>query len=167
MKSVFLTPAVALALVGGALLAALPVQANDADIYTLQSPAPEKLGTRISGDNHGAIRIDTVWPTTINLAEVDLGKNALQDTVLKYTAQMKTEGLEGSAFLEMWVHFPGPKGGSYFSRGLDNQLTNQKDWKDFGTPFFLKKDQTPDKATLNLVINGKGSVWVKDVKLQH
>jgi hypothetical protein len=33
------------------------------------------------------------------------------------------------------------------------------------TPFFLKKGENPDNVKINLVVNGKGSVWIDDIRL--
>ena len=70
--------------------------------------------------------------------------------------------LEGVAFLEMWVQFDGAQ---YFSRGLNDAVKNKTAWKTVQTPFFFQQGQSPDKVVLNLVINGKGTVWVDDIVL--
>src|SRR6185295_6445049 len=107
------------------MLTALPARAETTDLFLWKGMTPEKLGTNIGQDGADVIRVDTKWPTTINIAEIDLKNAHIEDTALKYTAQMKEEGLDGTAYLEMWVHFPGAKGGIYFSRGLDNQLSKE------------------------------------------
>jgi hypothetical protein len=33
------------------------------------------------------------------------------------------------------------------------------------TPFFLKKGENPNNVKLNLVIDGKGMVWIDDIRL--
>jgi hypothetical protein len=33
------------------------------------------------------------------------------------------------------------------------------------TPFLFQKGQRPDKVTFNLVINGRGAVWIDDIML--
>jgi len=38
-------------------------------------------------------------------------------------------------------------------------------WKTLQTPFLFQKGQRPDKVTLNIVINGKGTVWINDIVL--
>ncbi|TAL40154.1 MAG: hypothetical protein EPN97_00570 [Alphaproteobacteria bacterium] len=136
------------------------------DVIPLKKLSAATLGTRISQDGD-AVRIDTQTPATINIATADISAQHLENTTLLYRAAMKARGLSGTAYLEMWVHFPGEKGGSYFSRGLDNQLVKEEDWKEFLTPFFLKPGEVPDTVTLNLVINGRGTVWIRDVRLQR
>ena len=39
------------------------------------------------------------------------------------------------------------------------------DWQTYETPFFLEKGQQPDLIKLNVVMEGKGIVWVKDVEV--
>lgn len=84
---------------------------------------------------------------------------------LVYRARVKAD-LEGSgaAYLELWAHVGG---GQYFSRGLNDVVGRKSDWKTIGTPFMFQKGQRPDKVTLNLVINGKGTVWIDDVVLSR
>ncbi len=115
-------------------------------------PADKPAGAKV-------VKISTKWPTTVCLGEVQ--GPGIDDARLVYSARVKT-ALQGSAYLEMWVHVAG---GQYFSRGLDNQAQGTADWRVLQTPFFLQKGQKPSKVTLNVVINGAGTVWVGDVAL--
>jgi hypothetical protein len=114
-----------------------------------------------SGDGLGSIKIKTTEPTVVRLFET--GDIDIENASLIYQAKVKTEGIEGKVFLEMWVHFPGK--GEFFSRGLQNQLTGTMNWTTVETPFFLKKGENPDNVKLNLVIEGKGAAWIDDVRL--
>ncbi|MBI5589285.1 MAG: hypothetical protein HY881_02260 [Deltaproteobacteria bacterium] len=113
----------------------------------------------IKTEGKASIRITTIWPTTICLGEVT-GLD-IEDARLVFKAKVKTE-LEGEAFLEMWVQVGG---GQYFSKGLNDPAKGKSDWKTIQTPFMFQKGQKPDKATLNIVINGKGTVWIDDIIL--
>lgn len=62
----------------------------------------------------------------------------------------------------MWAHVGG---GQYFSRGMNDLITGNSDWKSIHTPFIFQKGQKPDKVVLNLVINGTGTVWIDDIVL--
>ncbi len=78
--------------------------------------------------------IDSREKQTIRLFEV---QNAgVQQCLLTYRAKMKTDGLQGRAFLEMWCG-----------------------------PFYLRSGQTADRIKLNLVVEGAGKIWIKDVEL--
>lgn len=117
--------------------------------------------TVVTAEGDASLRIISRWPVTVCLGEV-AGLD-IENVTLVYSAQVKTrlEGA-GSAFLEMWAHVDG---GQYFSRGMDDTVGRESDWKTIRTRFTLQKGQTPEKITLNLVINGKGTVWIDDVNL--
>ncbi|MFA7004453.1 MAG: hypothetical protein WC429_10475, partial [Verrucomicrobiia bacterium] len=76
-------------------------------------------------------------------------------------AKLKTEGLTGRAYLEMWCNFPGR--GEFFSRGLDQIVTGFNDWASSEIPFLLQKDEKPDLIRLNLVVESTGWLWKKAV----
>jgi hypothetical protein len=80
-----------------------------------------------------------------------------------YRAAMKSEGLKGRAYLEMWCRLPGR--GEFFSRGLNQPLKGSTDWASYEIPFRLKKGQRPDLIKLNLAVEGRGKVWIKDIEL--
>jgi hypothetical protein len=83
--------------------------------------------------------------------------------MLTFRASLRSEGLDGRAFLEMWVRLPGK--GEFFSRGLNQPVRGTTDWVSCETPFHLKKGQKADLAKLNLVVEGRGSVWIKEIEL--
>lgn len=143
--------------------AALVARAEDVKRLSLDdassiSPRIE-VDTKTKVEGRGSLRISTLWPTTVFLGEVP-GPD-IENAKLIYSAKVKTE-LDGTAFLEMWAHVGG---GQYFSRGMDDAVSQKAGWKTIRTPFNFQKGQKPDKVTLNLVINGKGTVWIDDVVL--
>jgi hypothetical protein len=81
---------------------------------------------------------------------------------LLYQARVKSQDLQGAAFLEMWCLVGGS---DYFSRGMDSVVTGTMDWKKLETPFILQSGQWAEEVTLNIVVNGKGTVWIDDVRL--
>ena len=46
---------------------------------------------------------------------------------------------------------------------MNDFITGKSDWETIQTPFLFQKGQKPKKVTLNLVINGQGTVWIDDV----
>lgn len=115
----------------------------------------------ISSDGKGSLKINATQPTVINLYEVrDID---IENARLMYQARVRTENIDGQVYLEMWCHFPGR--GEFFSRGLQSPLTGTKDWITVETPFFMRKGEKPDYVKLNLVINGKGTAWIDDIRL--
>lgn len=115
----------------------------------------------ISSDGGGSIKITAAKPSTVRLYEVhDID---IENAGLIYQARVRTENIEGQMYLEMWCGFTGM--GEFFSRGLETPLTGTTDWTTLETPFFLEQGQNPDYVKLNLVIDGKGTAWIDDVKL--
>ncbi len=120
-----------------------------------------RIDEQISSDGNGSLRIEAMEPTTIRLFET--GDIDIENTRLIYQAKVRTENVEGQVYLEMWCHFPGK--GEYFSKGLMDPLSGTNDWTAAETPFFLKKGENPDNVKLNLAIDGKGTVWIDDIRL--
>jgi hypothetical protein len=120
-----------------------------------------QIDKEVSNDGNGSLKIVTTEPTVVRLFE--LGDIDVENARLIYQGKVKTEGVEGQVYLEMWCRFPGK--GEFFSRGLQTPLTGTTDWTSEETPFFLKKGEDPDNVKLNLVINGKGTAWIDDIRL--
>jgi len=120
-----------------------------------------EIDTTVSCDGKGSLRIAAQEFTTVRLFET--GDIDAENATLVYQAKVRTEGEEGNVYLEMLCSFPGK--GEFFSRGLMTPITGTTDWTTEETPFFLKKGQNPDNVKLNLVITGKGTVWIDDVRL--
>jgi WD40 repeat protein len=65
----------------------------------------------------------------------------------------------------MWCRLPGQ--GEFFSKGFPSAVRGTTDWASCETPFRFENGQTPDLIKLNLVIEGRGTVWIQDIRLQH
>lgn len=120
-----------------------------------------QIDKQVSSDAKGSLKVTATEPTVVRLFET--GDIEIENARLIYQAKVRTEGVEGKVYLEMWVHFPGK--GEFFSRGLQNPLTGTMDWTTEEIPFFLKKGENPDNVKLNLVIEGKGIAWIDDIRL--
>ena len=94
----------------------------------------------------------------------EVAEPGVEDCTVLYRAKLKTEGLAGRAYLEMWCRFPGR--GEAFSRGLDNTVSGTTGWVTTQTPFFLNRGEKPDLIRLNLVVEGAGTVFLKDLLLE-
>lgn len=145
------------------MLASTPNLAEDLKRLSLDnaSAVTPRIETdaKVKAEGRSSVKITTQWPTTVCLAEV-AGLN-VENAKLLYTARVKSE-LAGTAYLEMWAHIGG---NAYYSRGMNSTITGAADWKAIHTPFTFQQGQKPDKVTLNLVINGKGTVWIDDIVL--
>ncbi|CAD7781193.1 MAG: hypothetical protein KCCBMMGE_01644 [Candidatus Methanoperedenaceae archaeon GB37] len=120
-----------------------------------------QIDKEISSDGNGSLRIIAQKPTVIRLFEVR--GIEVENARLIYQAKVRTEGVKGQVYLEMWCHFPDM--GEFFSRGLQTPLTGTTEWTTEETPFFLRKGERPDYVKLNLVINGTGTAWIDDIRL--
>lgn len=120
-----------------------------------------QIDEKISSDGNGSLQITATGPTVVRLFEV--GDIDVENARLFYQAKVRTESVEGQVYLEMWCHFLGK--GEFFSRGLQTPLTGTTEWTNVETLFFLKKGENPDNVKLNLVINGKGTIWIDNIRL--
>jgi len=122
-----------------------------------------QLDKNISDDGNGSIRIESAGPLVIQLYSID--DVSVEGTQVVYEANVKSERLNGQAYLEMWCVFKDK--GEYFSRGFDSVISETSDWKTIRTVFNLKKGEMPDQIKLNIVVNGIGTVWIDDIHLSR
>jgi len=118
------------------------------------------IDKQISSDGSGSLRIEATEPTTISL--FDTGDIDIENARLIYQAQIRTQDVDHDARLEMWCHFPGK--GDFFSRD-PTPVWGTTAWTRHETLFFLKDGENPDNVRLNLFINGRGTVWIDDIRL--
>jgi hypothetical protein len=87
------------------------------------------------------------------------------------TGRLRYEGVEGRGYLEMWSAFA--DGGRYFSRTLAEAgplaaLSGGADWRAFVLPFYAEGAAGPPvRIELNLVLPGRGRVWLEGVELRQ
>ena len=148
---------VVVSLLGGAA-SAQELKKLSLDDISVVSPKIQSDGS-VKVEGKSSIKITTRWPTTVMVGEVE-GLD-IENAKLIYKAKVKTE-IDGVAFLELWAHVGG---GQYFSKGMNDTVKGKSDWKTIQTPFLFQKGQRPDKVTLNVVINGTGTIWIDDVVL--
>jgi len=118
------------------------------------------IDKQISSDGNGSLRIHTKEPITIRLFET--GDVDVERAWLIYQARLRAANAIGKAYLEMSCHFPGK--GEFFSK-RPIFLTSTKRWRTVETPFLLRYEGNPSNVKLNLVIDGKGTVWIDDIRL--
>jgi hypothetical protein len=113
----------------------------------------------VSSDGAASLKITAPGPMTVRLFE--LGDVDVENAKIVYRAMLRSRKLTGRAYLEMWVRFK--DGEEYFSRGLDRTITGTTNWIMMEIMFILEKGQNPNNVGLNLVIEGKGTVWIDDI----
>jgi len=105
--------------------------------------------------------VDAREEQTVRLFEVQVP--LVEQCLLSYRAKLRSEGLAGRAYLEMWCRVPGR--GEFFSKGFDQHVKGKTDWGSYETPFYLKRGERADLVKLNLVVEGPGRVCIKDIEL--
>jgi len=131
------------------------------DLNGISAQSGIQLDKSVSSDGNGSIKIEAAGPASFPLYVVDDIK--VEDTQIIYEAKIKSEGLSGQAFLEMWCVFRDQ--GEFFSRGFDSVISGTSDWKTIKTVFNLRKGEMPDHIKLNVMINGVGTIWIDDIHL--
>lgn len=142
-------------LLGGSRIPKTPVTLHR---FTTADATISQDSVQVQGDGW---QIDAQADRVVRLFE--LPTPDAEQCLLTYRAALRSKGLAGRAFLEMWCRLPGK--GEFFSRGLNQTVQGTTEWASFETPFLLKKGQRPDLIKLNLAIEGRGTVWIKDVEL--
>ena len=127
-------------------------------VFRTADPTIARSGIDVHSD---AWLIDAKEPQTFRLFEVE--DPEAQQCLITYRATIKSDGLAGRAFLEMWCRFPGQ--GEFFSKGLRQTVSGTTGWASYEIPFYLKKGQKPDLIKLNVAVEGTGKVWLKDIEL--
>lgn len=120
-----------------------------------------EVDARVKSEGKGSLKISLTEPSVIQLFET--GDMDIEEAALIYQAKLRTEGIQGRVYLEMWCHFEGK--GDFFSRGLDSPLSGTNNWTPVEIPFFLKAGENPDNVKLNVVGEGAGTVWVDGIRL--
>lgn len=138
-------------------LRAFPISAPDGVL----TRTGVEFDTEVTSDGDGSLRLVATEPTTFRLFEFD--DIDVEDARLIYRARLRTEGVKGRAYLEMWCGFPGL--GEYFSRALEAPLTGSVEWTTQEAPFFLEPGQNPERVKLNVVVEGSGTVWIDEIAL--
>ncbi len=131
------------------------------DLSRVLTKAGVEFDSGTTSDGTGSIKISAVDSTTVRL--YDVGDIDVENARLVYRARLRTEGVQGQVYLEMWCRFPGQ--GEFFSRALHAPLTGSTEWTSQETHFVVDRGQNPDHIALNIVITGRGSVWVDDIAL--
>ena len=112
---------------------------------------PEDRGLRVAATGAGSVPLFEVPDPEV------------ESCMLTYRASLRTEGVEGGVYLELWCRVVGR--GEFFSKGLHDKLRGTNDWSSHEIPFFLEEGQRPDLIRLNVAFEGAGTAWIRDVEL--
>jgi len=112
--------------------------------------------------DQGGWRIEAKEGRTVRLFEI--ANPGIEECMVVYEARLKAQKVRGKAYLEMWCRFPDK--GEFFSKDIANPTGGTTDWVSCQTVFWLKKGERPDLIKLNVVIEGGGTLWIKDIKVR-
>ncbi|NQT15459.1 MAG: hypothetical protein HQ582_22065, partial [Planctomycetes bacterium] len=125
------------------------------------------LGGEVQPD--GTLKIENADGQTTTVAIAELKEPGITAFRYAVTGKVKYEDVEAESFLEMWNYFP--NGGFYFSRTLGKggpmgSIQGTSDWRAFSLPFFSEEGTgPPDRLELNVVLGGRGTVYLSPVQL--
>ena len=145
-----------------ALALLLPAAGSAGGDRTIDWHGVKPISGSVDGD---AIRITgSAGPRSYPLVTVD--RPGVSD---RYAVEgrVRYAGVEGTAFLELWSVFA--DGSRYFSRTLAatgplQSITGSSGWRGFALPFDAAGGR-PVRLELNLVLPGRGTVWVGPLRL--
>lgn len=126
--------------------------------FKLSDPTISKDSVRVEDQ---VLVLETNGKTTVSLFEVK--HPPVEQCILTYRAKAKADRLEGKAYLEMLCRFP--RVADHSAKGMDKALDGISDWSILETEVYLASGQKPDSLSLNLVMDGPGTVRMKDVEL--
>lgn len=120
----------------------------------------------IAEETAGTLRVTTGQPAIVQLAAANAATTKPQNAPLRYTAELNAQELAGEAHLEIHVLLSGGKTGYVFGRDTqDTAVTAAEGWKIVTGSFNLKPEDVPDQIKISLVVDGKGTVLVRNLRL--
>ena len=156
-------------LLSGLVSAGVAAGATELKWDMLQKESRVVTGTVLPPETEGSFHIlritggDAATQTVL-----PLDKPAIDGPRYALAGQVRYEGIEGIGYLEMWSHFP--DGGRYFSRTLGDagpmmKLQGTSGWRAFTLPFDATGAPAPTKLVFNVVLPGRGVVYLGSLQL--
>jgi hypothetical protein len=109
----------------------------------------------------------SMWPVRATKTQTtplfEIESPDVGECILELQASLKSYNIAGQAYLELVCKVPGQP--DLVSRGFHHALNGTNDWTTCETPLLLPKGVSPRIVQLNLVIEGGGTVNVRDVQL--
>jgi hypothetical protein len=135
-------------------------------------PAGATLVAGGAGEDKARLRVVNAGPGPLRATLAVFRKPALSTPYWSVRGRVRTEGVAGQGFLEMWSTFP--DGSSFFSRTLAPEgpmrsLEGTQRWRDFTLPFQSEPGRpAPVMLTVNVYLPGAGTVELGPLELhQH
>ena len=154
------------------LVATSAVAAQDLTIdwsRTVATAGVVRTGEGPGGTPALELRATATGPTSFHLVTIDHPQIAGPRYVV--SGEVRYQDVEGQGYLEMWTVFP--DGQRFFSRTLAAQgplaaLHGESSWRRFELPFDISgASQAPSRLEINLMLPGRGAVWLGPMHLQR
>lgn len=116
-----------------------------------------------TADGNGSIKIEAAQNALVTVAD-QKNLSVSKDNTLWCTLKVKCAGVKQRAYLEMWCEVA--EGKRAFSKGLDQPLQGDSEWKEIRLPMMVNGDFTVSRALVNVVIEGPGTVWVDQITFE-
>lgn len=148
-------------------LLATPGGAQGRDLGVLPCNSFSQVRTTVtvdrqtSADGNGSLKVEAVQGGLVTVADQD-GFDVKEGNTFWCVVKVKGAGLKQRAYLEMWCEFKGQ--GRAFSKGLGQILQGDTDWIEVKLPMMINQPATLNRALVNVVIEGPGTVWVDEVR---
>jgi hypothetical protein len=124
-----------------------------------------------AGEGKASVRVVNPGPGALRATLAVFRRPALSTPTWSVRGRVRTEGVAGQGFLEMWSTFP--DGSSFFSRTLSPEgpmrsLEGTQRWRDFTLPFQSEPGHpAPVELTVNIFLPGAGAVEVGPLELHR
>jgi len=115
-----------------------------------------------SADGGGSLRAESTRPRTVRLYEVR-NPRGLEGRLIVLSAKLKSVGVRGRTYPELWVHAAGRN--EVQVRSPSVFLAQTRDWTPLRLEYRCEKGERPELLRVNLVIDGIGRAWIDDIRL--
>jgi hypothetical protein len=146
------------------LIAHFPVD-SEADLAGNAIEDAHVIDYSVSSDGNGSLRIDATRRQLVDLYRIWGEEEDLSFRQLVYQADVRTEGATGDVFLVMQAGITSVPGGSMSVVGRDAAIRGTNDWTTLQAKAGNPGGSHLLEATLQLHIDGPGTVWIDNVKL--
>lgn len=146
------------------LIASFPVDSK-ADMVRSVTRDPHRIDRAVSSDGSGSLRIDATRKQLVDLYRVWGDEEDLSFRRLVYEADVRTEGVKGDVFLVMQAGITSVPGGSVSIVGREAAIRGTNDWTTLQASAGNPGGSRLLETTLQLHIDGPGTVWIDDVRL--
>ena len=116
-----------------------------------------------SADGNGSLRIDYDGPEPRSMVLYEISNPGVENCTVWCEASLRGENVQNIAYLEIFCDYG--EGGQFFSRGLDQVLQGNADWRKVRIPFSLKAGEEPARFLIGIRMEGPGAVWLDDITL--